>query len=882
MRLRIPTTLAILLLLSFSLLAQGPSFPDLRAKARSQPSPEAFLDLAYAYKSLPDSAFSYLALSDSFGGFSASAQLARQNLIAASAWNRKKNLARADSLLQSALRQQGLAPDPNLKIEILCEASIVALHRRNYGKADSLTEAAYKISQKHPNGYSDVHVLFCKSLRYFFSQDFSQALKLSCQAEARLNSNTPWQVRGRLLNNLGTLNLHTGHYETGLCYLRESIALKNAFGDELGEATSLLNLGIIHNRKGNSGQAQSATREAEKIARNLGDSLLLANCLSNQGQYLRKSGKREEALRSMEEALLIYSLKGDEAKASYVCNSTALLFQDLGRTHDALRLLYRSLRLAREQELKQLQGFCHGNLSRLLWEQGFHRVAKEHNQKAFALIDTTETPIDQMLRYREIGFFYLQAGDIDQGERCMLALQSLASEAGRAHFLASALNGLAEVDLIQNAPKASIKKALQSLEILENSNKTESLSQALQILSKAHRVTGDLLTAEHYADRWLAHVLKAQLVSEFPGAYQLGSELANERGKTHKALVLLERGAAIRDSLAGIQKQKTLAVVQGLFDHREKQYQIRELSQNLATVKIARENDQLKAWKSKLTVLLIAGSLIFLGLLGILFFRKKSLARKAENLQLKLQASREREEMTQELRAVQQQALQTRMNPHFTFNCLNSIQALVLESDPERASVYLSRFARLVRMAFEFSNEKSISLEAELRFLKLYCELENLRFDNQVEVHFQIDPTLIPEMEEVPPMLIQPLIENAFQHGFGSRKAGAVITVDLRGQQEFLVWTIRDNGRGLQPARPEKMGIPRQPSGLKHAKKRLQMLLDESGFDRDDLFALQNVRDKEGKITGTEARLSMWRSSFAPQKQEFSFSTIHPADPTIR
>jgi sensor histidine kinase YesM len=281
------------------------------------------------------------------------------------------------------------------------------------------------------------------------------------------------------------------------------------------------------------------------------------------------------------------------------------------------------------------------------------------------------------------------------------------------------------------------------------------------------------------------------------------------------------------------------------------------LREDLALSELNLDRQALRAQRSRLYGTVIALTLLLMATLLFFVMRRNILQRKAENLQLQLIAAQQRTELESQLRSVQQQALQTRMNPHFTFNCLNSIQACILRQDQDAATLYLAQFARLVRQAFEFAELEWITVEQELAFLSLYCDLENLRFGNRVAVSFEINPSLDPELAMVPPLILQPLVENAFQHAFPASIAKPQLHLSVRQTSTHQIWTLRDNGIGPQVPEPTKFGIERTPSGIAKTRERLALLrtADEQPKAEMDISPILSA---EGQVVGTCVEVKLW------------------------
>jgi ligand-binding sensor domain-containing protein len=143
-------------------------------------------------------------------------------------------------------------------------------------------------------------------------------------------------------------------------------------------------------------------------------------------------------------------------------------------------------------------------------------------------------------------------------------------------------------------------------------------------------------------------------------------------------------------------------------------------------------------------------------------------------------------------------ALRAQMNPHFIFNCMNSIDLYILKNDAENASRYLNKFAKLVRLILSQSNEMSVPLGKELEMLKYYIELEELRFDTPFTHTISVDEQIDVDEIEVPSMLLQPYVENAIMHGLRHKKEKGSLLVSIRRHEGSLRCIIEDDGVGRQ------------------------------------------------------------------------------------
>jgi LytS/YehU family sensor histidine kinase len=176
---------------------------------------------------------------------------------------------------------------------------------------------------------------------------------------------------------------------------------------------------------------------------------------------------------------------------------------------------------------------------------------------------------------------------------------------------------------------------------------------------------------------------------------------------------------------------------------------------------------------------------------------------------------------------IEMQALRAQMNPHFIFNCLNSINRYIVKSDQVTASLYLTKFAKLIRLILDNSNNKNVILTNELEALKLYIEMEALRFDKKFDYRIIVDHGVNTDNIEVPPMIIQPYVENAIWHGLLHKETPGCLRISVSLPEEsILQCIIEDDGIGREKAKElkSKSAMTRKSLGMKLTENRLALL----------------------------------------------------------
>lgn len=168
-------------------------------------------------------------------------------------------------------------------------------------------------------------------------------------------------------------------------------------------------------------------------------------------------------------------------------------------------------------------------------------------------------------------------------------------------------------------------------------------------------------------------------------------------------------------------------------------------------------------------------------------------------------------------------ALRSQMNPHFIFNSLNSINNFIAKNETVNATDYLSKFATLMRMALENSEKKSIPLSDDLKLLELYMQLESKRLSGKFDYTIKIANNINTENTLIPPMILQPFVENSIWHGFATKEGKGNIMIDISLKGKMLQCIIADDGIGFTKNESPVIHV-NQSLGMKITKARIEII----------------------------------------------------------
>ena len=215
----------------------------------------------------------------------------------------------------------------------------------------------------------------------------------------------------------------------------------------------------------------------------------------------------------------------------------------------------------------------------------------------------------------------------------------------------------------------------------------------------------------------------------------------------------------------------------------------------------------------------------------------------------------ERSVLNKEMEKVKMRALQTQMNPHFIFNSLNSIRSYMIKNETKEASGYLSKFSRLIRQILEYSTEEFITLKEELQVLSLYVQIEQLRFRDEFGFIIKVDESLNDEELIVPPLIVQPFLENAIWHGLMQKQGEKKIELFVEDAGNKLKIVLRDNGIGRDEASRNNVGKQKEnrSMAIDLTRQRIEML--EEKDKKGDKVTIIDLYDDSRAPKGTEVRL---------------------------
>jgi tetratricopeptide (TPR) repeat protein len=346
-------------------------------------------------------------------------------------------------------------------------------------------------------------------------------------------------------------------------------------------------------------------------------------------------------------------------------------------------------------------------------------------------------------------------------------------------------------------------------------------------------------SAIFYAKKALAN---ADFYRDQENLFNAGMLLANcyKEKDDHAALEYLNIAIKAKDSMITSDKLKQAQILA----YNE---QVREKQQAAVEAKEAARRSM---------IIIIASTLVSITTF-LIWYRIRQLRLKYKLILEQKEGEKLKANYEKKLLELEAKALRAQMNPHFIFNCMNSIKSLIQQKDEDKAVSYLTTFSKLLRTILQNSDKREITLFDEIETCRLYTQLESMRFGKKFSYEFVEDETIDLKSIRVPALIIQPFIENAIWHGIVPKEEGGMIAVTIKQTDNAICCIIDDDGIGRETSKQNKFkGEPstHQSKGVHLTQTRLD--LDNALNQRNAIVETTDKKDANGNAAGTTVTLT--------------------------
>lgn len=627
--------------------------------------------------------------------------------------------------------------------------------------------------------------------------------------------------KAKIYGRIARIYRHWGKYDTALVYFSKAFDGFTKFYNEqhsamiapgvypskrlwsINYANQFEEQAIVLIKKGNLSQAEDDLRRSISIRTEYNDPLGVGMCYDRMGEIYSIRGSFQEALQWFDSALIIKKdFLTEELKKTHGASALKLLFgnESLAATYLKTGRLYQSWNspvLAREyfnrSHAMSVEAGSHKAEAEALTALGDLFLSFNDTDSALTYYQQAKNIYEKMENKPGLAAIYESLGDMFKSKgRFDAAFENY-------DFSLQIYTGL---EMPAHLAPLMIKQGDNLMLLPEHGKAIESYKTALEIAA--------------------GYDLRKTMMN----AHNRLSDVFSLNGDIEKAFVHFKSYVGLRDEMFNLEARRHIAEMETRFEAEQNRNMIRLLQAE-------KELSEDKEARNRLIIVLLAGFILLLLLWVLLYVRHTRLKN------------------SNEMMRIQQKLFRSQMNPHFIFNSLGSIQSSIMNDQPIEAVKYLSRFSKLMRKILESSHAENVQLAKELATIENYLELQRIRFPEKFEYSITVDDQLNIENIYIPPMLAQPFIENAIEHGIRQMKSKGHIGVGFRKENKRLIMEIEDNGIGREKALQllKRQNVEHKSLATDIIRERIAVL--NRNQKRKIAFEIIDLKDEQGEARGT-------------------------------
>ncbi len=580
-----------------------------------------------------------------------------------------------------------------------------------------------------------------------------------------------------------------------LCHLRAQEvskidSLKSALMDADVSEKSTINIELARSYfKENSDLHLFYARESYDYAMQENDHTSAGKALSEVGRYYYRQGNYDSAYFYIKKSLPLYSSRNNKAAAYSQISS---IERNRGNYAQSIKLLFKSDSLYRLENDTLGLIVSNVNLGTILGKKGDYKESITYFKKAGKLAEKDKPTLGKI--FNNLSVSYMKLEDIENAKKYGLKSIAIREQLRDSFDMAHSYVNYASLLVREEKNQEGILYFKKALSIFQKFRGEKDMMNCYNGLGDIYRKLGDFSKSKQYLleARKLGEKVKNHTtnLSNFEKLHLL----SRDTQEWEEAYNYLVSHTKLNDSIINLEKIKIAKELQTKYETDKiiKEKELAEINMVLAQTR-AESNLNFGIAMSFL------GGLFLLG--GLFAYNRLKTKKQQEILSLKLEESENKLHLEQQARKSELKALQSQMNPHFVYNALNSIQDLILLKDVRNSNKYLGKFSNFIRNVLNFSTKGFVSISEEIGVLKLYTELEQLRFGDQLKV--SIDNQLNEcdsDHFRIPSMFIQPYLENSLKHGLLHKEGEKELSVQFKKKDSYIICSIEDNGVGRKKA----------------------------------------------------------------------------------
>jgi tetratricopeptide (TPR) repeat protein len=526
----------------------------------------------------------------------------------------------------------------------------------------------------------------------------------------------------------------------------------------------------------------------------------------------------------------------------FILNNEANLFNFISDDENSIKCYLTAINIADSIKYPYGKALIGSNLANLYFNWGKYKEAIKIYQEHIPYLKDNGILKNLAINYANIGISFYS---LDMGDSSMFYLKkakNICLATDNQSLLSSTYHNLGRLYLSSNEYDSALIYFHKALEANTRENNINTKANIYHDMALAYSGLTEFSHAISLADSAQAIYQRVNNRKQSIETNLTMAKIYAAAGNYKKAYIKLDNFRNSNDSLFSKEKHKQITELETQYKMAQKETQIQRQLAKLADNELIIKSEKNKT----LTYAIISAGATILVLLILIFF----LRNRHKHLSIKNDLEQHKMELESRL-------LRSQMNPHFIFNSLNSIQSYITSKDQYHALIYLSKFAKLMRSILENSRHAFVSFEQDLSTLMIYTELESLRFEGQFKYQFSVDDDIDPENTYIPPMLVQPYIENAIIHGIIARKDnnGSLFIKFEFIENNHIKCSIEDNGIGREKAMKIKSNTlhPHKSLGMQVTKERMELISEMNKISFNEKII--DLKDKNKQALGTKVEI---------------------------
>jgi tetratricopeptide (TPR) repeat protein len=545
----------------------------------------------------------------------------------------------------------------------------------------------------------------------------------------------------------------------------------------------------------------------------------------NRSEYLLAADYHQKAIKYAEDAR-------NDLWLCIALNNTGVDYRRMDdQLEKAFDYHFKALQLA--EKINDIRNICIAinSIGNIKLSTEKYAEAINHFEKALELERQSKNQLGVAINLGNIGYGYQGLGKLDLAidyyKKSLAVNQQLNNSIG----LAICYNSLGSAYQEKKDYARAHEYLNKALEVNGNVDDKVHVAESYLNIGKLWSLQGN----HEEAHKYFTESVNLSLIWRFKyllmEAYKAMAKDYKVSGDFERSLEAMDKSLVYKDSLLEEQSSLAWAQTQAIYEVDRKDNQIKLLEHD-------KQMSELRTKRNVVYTLSMAGFVLMIAIGGFFYIRHRNLETNKHTLQLELRS------------------LRAQMNPHFIFNSLSSIHRFIWSNNQEEASDYLTKFSRLMRMILDNTQYTFISLNKELESLRLYLDLEKLRCNDVFDYRIIVAEDINEEEVMIPPMIVQPYVENAIWHGLVHKSGKGLLEIAVSLKGKTLTCTVTDNGIGRKKAIEikEKKGQTHRSMGMKVTEGRIDLIRKINNTKEADVN-ITDLEDEAGKALGTQVIL---------------------------